>query len=371
MCKYKLFLLICSIVIFSRVVWGADVILNEFNAVSASNFLNGGNAHVDDDGGRAFDSYFGRLQGNGGDWFELVVITDHLDMRNFKLDIYENDALDVTLDLTSHQIWSDLRSGTIITVSEDVPSDISYNPAAGDWWINVQANNMADGQYIEASNFPVSNNNWQLRIRNASGSVVFGPVGEGVSPETGVGNIEIFRFEADPSASITPDSPDYDDGKDISTFGAPNRWGVQDFSQLRAVAAESANITLLSPNGSEVLMAGTIYSVEWETQGVIDNVLIEFSIDGGSTWKEVYPPNISNAGKYDWLVPTVDADQCLIRIANATDLRVFDVSDDEFSIYQCSFLGDITGDCIVDIVDLAVMALDWLQCANPYDPSCG
>jgi hypothetical protein len=367
--EYKKLLVIC-LFMFSRVAWSADVILNEFNAVSAGNFLNGGNAHVDDDGGRAFDTYFGRLQANGGDWFELVVITDHLDMRNFKLDIYENGALDVTLDLTSHQIWSDLRRGTIITVSEDVPSDISYNPAAGDWWINVQANDIADGLYIEASNFPVNNNNWQLRIRNASGSVVFGPVGEGVSPQMGVGNTEIFRLVVDPSSSITADSDDYDDGRDFSTFGAPNRWGIQDFNQLRTVAAESANISLLSPNGSEVLMAGTIYSVEWQAQGAIDNVLIEFSIDGGGTWKEVYPRNIGNTGNYNWFVPTVNSDQCLIRVASTTDLRVFDVTDGEFSIYQCSLLGDITGDCIVDIVDLAVMALDWLQCANPYNPSC-
>ncbi len=120
-------------------VHGADVILNEYNAVSGTNFLNGGDAAADKDGGRASDSYFGRVEGNGGDWFELVVITDHLDMRQWHLDIYNNGSLDETLDLTDDPLWSDLRSGTIITISEDVPSDTSYDPAAGDWWINVQA----------------------------------------------------------------------------------------------------------------------------------------------------------------------------------------------------------------------------------------
>lgn len=181
--KAELFLMIFFVVIWMRPGLAAPVILNEYNAVATDSFLNGGNAAVDDDGGRASDVYFGRIQGNGGNWFELVVITDHLDMRRWKLDIYENGRLDETLDLTNHPIWSDLRSGTIITVSVDVPSDISYNPEAGDWWINVQANNNANGQYIEASNFPVSSDNWQLRIRNASGAVVFGPAGEGVSPQ--------------------------------------------------------------------------------------------------------------------------------------------------------------------------------------------
>jgi len=247
--KAKELLAICLILVFSGTVFAADVILNEYNAVSTSDFLNGGNAAADEDGGRASDSYFGRVLGNGGDWFELVVITDHLDMRNWMLDIYEGGSYDSTLQLTNHSIWADLRSGTIITVSEDLESDISYNPAAGDWWINVQANDDADGLYIEASGFPVSNDDWQLRIRNAGGAVIFGPAGEGVSPPSGVSNTEIFRLEANPNASITANSADYDDGRNLSTFSSPNRWGLQDFNQLRSVAAEPSTLTLLSPNG--------------------------------------------------------------------------------------------------------------------------
>jgi hypothetical protein len=300
----------------------------------------------------------------------MVVITDHLNMRGWMLDIYEGGALDETLDLTNHPIWSDLRSGTIITVSEDLPSNISYNPAAGDWWINVQANNDADGLYIEASNFVVSSSNWQLRIRNAASQVVFGPAGEGISPASGISNTEIFRLEADPSVSITPASADYDDGKNFSTFGAPNRWGVQDFSQLRTVSPAPASITLLDPNGAEVIMAGSTYKITWQNQGAIDNILIEFSVDSGETWSEVYPPNAGNTGEYDWLVPIVDSQSCLIRLSSTVRPAVYDVSNGTFSIYQCVLSGDVTGDCIVNMYDLAAMALGWLGCANPYDPAC-
>ena len=52
-----------------------SLILNEYNAVSAANFLNGGTAITDDDGGAlSADSYFGRVVGNGGKWCEFVVI---------------------------------------------------------------------------------------------------------------------------------------------------------------------------------------------------------------------------------------------------------------------------------------------------------
>jgi len=334
MWKIEAFLVVCMISLVLGTAYASDVILNEYNAVGSTDFLNGGNAAVDADGGRASDSYFGRILGNGGDWFELVVITDHLDMRGWKFEVYNNGSLDETLDLTSHGIWSDLRSGTIITVSEDVPSDISYNPAAGDWWINVQASDNGDGLYIEASDFPTSSNNWQLIIRNSVNAVMFGPAGEGISPTSGIGNTDIFRLEAKPSVSITADSPDYDDGINLSTFGSPNQWGLQDLNQLRAVAAESSTLTLLSPNGSEIIMGGTIYDIIWSNTGTVESVFIEFSSDNGNTWSNVNPPNVGNTGSYKWLVPIIDSAQCSIRITNTANLGVYDTSNEVFSIYE-------------------------------------
>jgi hypothetical protein len=315
--------------------WSADIILNEYNAVDSNDFLNGGDSAADADGGRASDSYFGRVQGNGGDWFELVVIKDHLDIRGWHLDILPGGILDEILDFTNDPIWSDLRSGTIITVAEDVPTDVSYNPAAGDWWINVQANNNADGKYIEASSFPVNSSNWQLRIRNTAGAIVFGPAGEGISPASGVSGTEVFRLEEDPDDSITQYSNDYDDGSDFSTFGAPNRWGVQDFSDLRTVEAEPASLLLLTPQGPDAFVAGTLVPIAWEFDGAIDSVLVEFSLDGGATWREVYPPNVGNTGQYDWPVPpTIASDTCLIRVSNAKRPAVYDTSDEPFTIFQ-------------------------------------
>jgi hypothetical protein len=365
MSEFSPFEVVCLILVCSTATFASDIILNEYNAVDPADFLNGGNAAVDQDGGRAYDSYFGRIQGNGGDWFELVVIKDHLDMRAWKFDIYNNGTLDKTLNLTNHSIWSDLRSGTIITVAEDVPSDVSYDPGSGDWWINVQAHNGADGLYIDADNFAVSSNNWQLRIRDSTGKVVFGPAGEGVSPATGIGNTEIFRLEADPSGMIAADSPEYDDGKDFSTFGAPNRWGGQDFRKLRTLAASPASIEVSFPKGLEVLAGGTTATITWETNGTINDVLVEFSIDNGNTWLEAYPPNVGNAGKYDWLVPLVDSQHCLIRVANRNNLRVYDVCDQPFSIYVCGLPGDINGDCVVDMADFALLASYWLESGGP------
>lgn len=248
MLKVRLFPLFCCFLLCAGTTSAAPVILNEYNAVGGTQYLNGGDATADRDGGYASDSYFGRVQGNGGDWFELVVIQDHLDMRGWGLDIFVAGEFDETIRLQNHSIWSDLRSGTIITISEDVLDDVSYDPFAGDWWINVQAKTGASGTYVEATNFPVNNSDWQLRIKNAANIIQYDLCGEGTVPGVGVNDMEIFRLEADPSASITPDSILYNDGISLSTFGSENRWpggSVQDFTALRAPVPEPATVFLL------------------------------------------------------------------------------------------------------------------------------
>ena len=242
------------------------VILNEYNAVADS-------MRLKDDGS---DTFWGQVLGNGGDWFELVVIQDHLDMRGWKLEISDDTGgaghTTQTLTLTNNNIWSDLRSGTIITVSENLPDDISnYDPAGGYWWINAQARTGASGTYITAASFKVTNNNWQLTIRDSSSTVVFGPAGEGIKPITGIGNDEVLKLEEDPGPYIT-ERANYNDGTS-STFGSENIYAdgtmVQDFSGLRNIpdtrpptpdamtwktpptATESTSITMIATTASD------------------------------------------------------------------------------------------------------------------------
>jgi len=128
------------------------------------------------------------------------------------------------------------------------------------------------------------------------------------------------------------------------------------------------NITprLLSPNGGEELIAGQTETISWEAIDLIDNVAIEYSdangIDG--SW-EVIDANTPNDGEYQWLVPLVTSNQCLVRISDATDPNVYDTSDDVFTIFRCLHpIGDINYDCFVDLSDLALMAINWLKSGN-------
>ncbi len=274
------------------------LILNEYNAVASNEFLNG-NSSIGDDKSDDRDTFFGRIESNGGNWLELVVVEDHLDIRGWELrwleldgdgngnvnDIAIWDPTRVNGNVSQGQImfspvadlWSDLRSGTIITIIEkdsineiieapnpdddpidtlfdfDTSTDAGYNPAGDDWEILVSTRDEVgkpsplittltnvDGD--GPGDFSIGSDNWELRIFDGTMDV-FGPVGEaiefGIPLDTfgGVNDKEIVRLEADPSASVM--LSDYDD-EDRSTFGSPNEYsaGPQDFSVLRSVIGD-------------------------------------------------------------------------------------------------------------------------------------
>lgn len=230
----------------------ADVILNEYNAVGGSDLLGGENGDV----------FWANRKGNGDDWFELVVITDNLDMRGWQIKVVnDKDGLDEAswlMTLSDHNVWSSVESGTIVTVSELLGNNADeYEPSIGNWWLNVRAAAGGAGTYISVEclepvcdpsvvNWNVSNTSSQVTIMDDLGAVVFGPAGEGVAPISGVGATNVFKLEEDPSASTTPNSG-YNNGSS-STFGAPNVFSggsfVQDFSALRGVDSYSALTTV-------------------------------------------------------------------------------------------------------------------------------
>jgi hypothetical protein len=220
------------------------------------------------------DTFFGVVRGNGGNWFELVVIADHLDVRGWKLEWMNTDPDAGSISFTNHAIWSDLRAGTIITIREDdtgtpggfgaLPSDLSYDPAEGDWWIHA---NVDDFSVVTQTGFKVDDDDWRMRILDGSSNLIQDWIGEGSAlwgGGGGVGNDEVGKLEQDPSAAAatSPPVPLYNDGTS-STFGSENRWSagtmMQDFSTLRPFVGVPA----LSGPGLAVLAGVLVISALW------------------------------------------------------------------------------------------------------------
>jgi len=91
-------------------------------------------------------------------------------------------------------------------------------------------------------------------------------------------------------------------------------------------------ITLISPNGGEILEAGTTHNITWNTTGTFGDVKIEYSIDSGASWTDIVTTT-DNSGGYDWIVPDTPSDNCRVRISESTlDNGPSDFSDADFSI---------------------------------------
>lgn len=96
--------------------------------------------------------------------------------------------------------------------------------------------------------------------------------------------------------------------------------------------SEVASITVISPNGGENLVGGSIWPVTWTFGGSFDQVTIHYTADRGLTWTPV-ARDIPNNGSYSWLVPDTPAGTCWVRIAGGDrDGGPVDMSDSAFSI---------------------------------------
>jgi hypothetical protein len=143
--------------------------------------------------------------------------------------------------------------------------------------------------------------------------------------------------------------------------------GFFKIDNIELAGTTSAGISLLSPNGGERLIAGCV-DVTWDNTGVIENVLIEYSPDAGGDW--IVIDTAPNTALYEWEVTDANSTQCLVRVSDAENHNTVDTSDGVFTIYQCALAYDLNCDCLVDMLDFALLVSEWLQCGDPFDPAC-
>ncbi len=312
----------------------AGLVINEYTCVKDSEYLEGTSTYKGYDYGyfgEAYGSAVGgpalwqtlprlRVKGNGDDWIELLVTEDYMDIRGWQIQWYEydndvpydtdgrvlwQDPYNTDMTIKKHgvitfsdaSLWSNLRRGTLITISEDyeqsamtqqwdsganefvdtglvnldMRTNSGYGPTTGDWLIHVsteheQEKYVADSSYDRlittdttvfddnVGQFLVNNDDWSAQIVDDAGDLVIGLVGEHLSanpPEVvgfsgGAGSTEAVSLE-NPADWTNPVSSDYDD-HDYSSFGAANVFGgvsqQQDFTDLRSVVPTGGDANL-------------------------------------------------------------------------------------------------------------------------------
>ncbi|MFN9337858.1 MAG: SBBP repeat-containing protein [Candidatus Kapaibacterium sp.] len=95
-----------------------------------------------------------------------------------------------------------------------------------------------------------------------------------------------------------------------------------------------ASLTVNSPNTNVTWCAGTSQNITWSSQNVT-NVKIDVSTDGGTTFPTTLIASTSaSSGSYTWNIPANQTpnSQYVIRVSDASNASVFDVSNSLFTI---------------------------------------
>ncbi len=94
-------------------------------------------------------------------------------------------------------------------------------------------------------------------------------------------------------------------------------------------------IVVSSPNGGEKWAVGSTQTISWRSGGAVNDVKIEYSIDGGVTYTSIVD-DTQNTGTYTWVVPDAVSDLCLVQITDVSVSTTTDMSDIVFSIVSAS-----------------------------------
>ncbi|RKH22511.1 endonuclease [Corallococcus praedator] len=92
----------------------------------------------------------------------------------------------------------------------------------------------------------------------------------------------------------------------------------------------SSSVTVLSPNGGESWTGGSSRTITWTSSG-ISNVKVEYSLNG-STWTAVTTSTSAASGSVAWTVPGSASTNAWVRVSDASDAALNDLSNSAFAI---------------------------------------
>ena len=102
-----------------------------------------------------------------------------------------------------------------------------------------------------------------------------------------------------------------------------------------------AEMTVIWPNGGEILCTRMSYELKWQDTGIHQEVTIQVHNNGSIRKWALYPTRVPNTGSYWWTIP--DDDWVLgsswyfaVGVPFSTDPDDSDISDDPFSIIEYS-----------------------------------
>ena len=240
-----------------------------------------------------------------------IVITQNFFQNWGRINYYFNSGQDYTGYLLKFEEATDgnsltlyLDDFTILPVPGQATVQVTSPNGGEDWLVNSQQNITWTSSNVTNVKIDYSTNNGGLWL-NVVSSV----------PAT--------------SGSYSwalPNTPSTECLVRISDASIASRFDVSD-----SVFTITPLVTLTAPNGGESWVGNTQHNITWTSQNITD-VSIEYSTDNGSSWISVITSIPASSGSYNWTVPNTPSTQCLVRISDASNASVYDISDATFTI---------------------------------------
>lgn len=139
-------------------------------------------------------------------------------------------------------------------------------------------------------------------------------------------------------------------------------------ARLAGWSGEAPGVEVTSPNGGEKWLIGSSHEITWAVHGDASLVRIEFSPDGGQSWRTV-TASTPNDGAFSWTVPDAVSSQCLIRVVEEPE-AFGDRSDGVFSIIaedlppSVRITAPVEGASIRDVISIHAVASDNIRVAR-------
>ena len=96
-----------------------------------------------------------------------------------------------------------------------------------------------------------------------------------------------------------------------------------DMSDTTFIISQTSNALVAQPNGGEFLVTGTVYPINYTTDGSTNNVRIEYSTNGISSWQNIVSSH--SGGTYTWNVPNTPTSTAKIRVTDVNNLSLIHI----------------------------------------------
>jgi hypothetical protein len=259
---------------------------------------------------------------------------------------YNISNVDIELTTNNGTNWSTIASSIVAslgTYSWTIPTIYSQN-------CKIRISNSANSTVNDLSNNTFTISSLVLTSPNGSERWQVGKNYNITWTSTNISNIKLEYSTNNgtgwntivSSVSATPASYSWTIPNTVSTNCLVRISDVSnsDITDQSSATFSIVSVVLTSPNGGESWIEGSTHAITWSSSN-ITNVRLEYSTDG-TAWTSIVASTAAATGTYNWTIPSVSASTYRVRVSDASDATINDMTDNQFTISQIDLTSPIT-----------------------------